>query len=202
MTDEQIKKALLDYTNWPGSPEKLWQNIITELEPKIPWWKKYQIWLTPMAAAIVLLILVFNSPVPNQPEEQIEPDVAPENMIMMRTFFIAEQIAEIQIAPLNNIQRGAPIDLAINLTALQDLNLTRLALTARLIKLDNDYQVITEQEFNPWSEQTLANGQVLTTKIGLAPVQESGDYLIEIEIQGLHNQEPIVINQQQMIEIN
>ena len=53
-------------------------------------------------------------------------------------------------------------------TALQDLNLTRLALTARLIKLDNDYQVITEQEFNPWNEQTLANGQVLTTKIGLA----------------------------------
>ena len=67
MTDEQKKRSLTIPT--AGSPEKLWQILSLNLNQKFLG-GKITVWLT-NGSCYCLLILVFNSPVPNQPEEQI-----------------------------------------------------------------------------------------------------------------------------------
>lgn len=202
MTEQEIRESLVNNTNWPGSPEKMWRNITQELRPKTAWWKKTQIWLAPVAAAIIFLVILFNNSLPDHSGQHVLPEAAPENMIMLRTLSVVEQFAEVIITPKQNTLSEAYLDLEIELTALKELKISDQPLNLRLIKVDDQLSIAEEFKFNPWNNQVFKPEQTLKTTIQLQTPAEPGEYLIEVEIPAFHMEEEVWINQQQTLEVN
>ena len=57
--DEKVAESLRENSQWLGSPDKMWAEIQDELNEKIPWWRKQQLWLGTAVAATILLVFLF-----------------------------------------------------------------------------------------------------------------------------------------------
>lgn len=72
--DEQIRKTLRENSQWPGSPDALWEKVSTELQK--PKRARVPVWLGSAAAAIVALAFLLHTvwnPVPPPVPEVGEP---------------------------------------------------------------------------------------------------------------------------------
>ncbi|MFY9359973.1 MAG: hypothetical protein WBM05_04625 [Limnochordia bacterium] len=58
--DERIREALRANSQWPGSPDELWQRISSQLQPK-PKRSRQPLWLGTAAAAVLVLVFVFQA---------------------------------------------------------------------------------------------------------------------------------------------
>ena len=58
--DERIREALRANSQWPGSPDELWQRISSQLQPK-PKRSRQPLWLGTAAAAVLGLVFVFQA---------------------------------------------------------------------------------------------------------------------------------------------
>lgn len=200
--ENKIKDALIENTQWSGSPEKMWETIVTELKPSTPWWKQKKSWLPPVAAAIIILAFLFNSYAPNQPELYLVPDPAPQNSMIFRTLLIEEQLAEVVLLPPVSVSPQDSITLNVELLPMvEELIISAKPPTIQLLNIGGEFGIISETKVESWANQPLIPEQSLIAQVPMKAPAEPGEYLLEMEIEALHNGEIVYINQQQILQV-
>lgn len=201
--DKEIKDCLTKNTQWSGSSEEMWQKIVSELKPRVPWWKQAKTWLAPVAAAIIILAFLFNNSATDQPEYTLIPEETPQSLMMTRTMLAEWQLATVSITPPEIVYSGTKINLGIELLPLAEgITISAKPPIIRLLNNGGEYSVISESQIQLWTNQALVPNQALVTQVTLTVPTNPGEYLIEIEIEAIKNDDIVYIHQQELIKVN
>lgn len=162
--DEKVAESLRENSQWLGSPDKMWAEIQDELNEKIPWWRKQQLWLGTAVAATILLVFLFQGVLTPLPPVPTEPEMAPQ-MRSLAVQFVAEE-------PLV-VNPGDEISIVLELS-LEEVDGVPLPTTLIVTELGEGSGVT-------FQEVTL-NGEAISSRsfTVLAP-QKAGPYLIAVQ---------------------
>jgi len=195
ITDEEIVRALEQNTQWPGSPQKMWTAIEGKLQP-VPWYKQRRSWMPALAAAMILILILVTQGQPPQPLQPPVPDTGQAEVMQFRTMSTLEKAAGpviIRIGLKDTAAAGSQLNLELNLTAAEEITFTAETPIIRVMRTDSSglFTIVTELSVDSWNGRELADTKPLSGTISLTAPHEPGTYLVEVNISGTIDGQPV-----------
>lgn len=206
VSEQEIIATFKKYPQWQGSADKMWAKIRPKVQP-LPWYKKGRSWWSFAAAAVLILLLIFNqNPIP--PQEPQKTDTEPEvelftTRMSADTMLTGYEPVTITIDSPPVAEPGSTIEIIITLTAHdQRIDLTDNAVL-RMLSTDNaEPMVVAEIMLESLDDKAVAAGHSLVIPALLQTPATAGVYRLDVQTQGVIDNEPVTLTADMVLNVS
>lgn len=215
IADQEITNALEQHTMWQGSPQRMWSAVEARLKPA-PWYKQRMSWMPALAAAMILVLILFTQGDPAQPP--VDPGVGQTEIMrfedtaaQFRTMAAFDQpLAAEKANPVtvavefpDAVEAGSELNLEVTLTAAEGTAFTMETPIIRLMHTDKNglFTVAAELSIDSWNQKDLAYGSPLSGAVSLTAPGEPGSYLVEVSVFGSIDGHPVFFGETKSLTV-